>query len=143
MPTHNDHPLSGRAALVTGVSRRNGIGFAVSRRLLGMDAAVFAHSWTPHDAGQPQGADPAGIEGVIAALAHGGGRVEHREADFADPDAPAAVVAAANAALGHVDILVVNHARSGNGTLDQLTAGEIDAFLHENVRSALLLVKEF
>jgi 3-oxoacyl-[acyl-carrier protein] reductase len=40
-------------------------------------------------------------------------------------------------------VLVVNHARSGLGRLDELTAAEIDAFLHENVRAALLLVKEF
>jgi 3-oxoacyl-[acyl-carrier protein] reductase len=40
-------------------------------------------------------------------------------------------------------VLVVNHARSGLGRLDELTAAEIDAFLHENVRATLLLVKEF
>jgi 3-oxoacyl-[acyl-carrier protein] reductase len=40
-------------------------------------------------------------------------------------------------------VLVVNHARSGHGRLDELTAEDIDAFLHENVRASLLLVKEF
>ena len=40
-------------------------------------------------------------------------------------------------------MLVVNHARSGLGRLDELTADELDAFLHENVRASLLLVKEF
>ncbi len=40
-------------------------------------------------------------------------------------------------------MLVVNHARSGHGGLDDLTAEEIDAFLHENVRASLLLVREF
>jgi len=40
-------------------------------------------------------------------------------------------------------MLVVNHARSGHGRLDELTADEIDAFLHENVRASLLLVREF
>jgi 3-oxoacyl-[acyl-carrier protein] reductase len=53
------------------------------------------------------------------------------------------VVAAAREALGPIDILVVNHARSGHGRLDQLTAEEIDAFLHENVRASLLLAREF
>jgi 3-oxoacyl-[acyl-carrier protein] reductase len=37
----------------------------------------------------------------------------------------------------------VNHARSGDGRLADLTAEHIDAFLHENVRASLLLVKEF
>jgi 3-oxoacyl-[acyl-carrier protein] reductase len=40
-------------------------------------------------------------------------------------------------------VLAVNHARSGDGRLGELTADHIDAFLHENVRAALLLVQEF
>jgi 3-oxoacyl-[acyl-carrier protein] reductase len=137
-----DAPLGGRVALVTGVSRREGIGFATSRRLLGLGADVCIQSWTPHDAAQPWGADPAGIEGVVAAL-RAGGRVEHIEADFADAAAPAEVMAAAVAAFGHIDILVVNHARSGSGALADLQPGEIDAFLHENVRASLLLVQAY
>jgi 3-oxoacyl-[acyl-carrier protein] reductase len=69
--------------------------------------------------------------------------VPFAEADFADPDAPGHVVAAATAAVGPLDILVVNHARSGHGRLAEVTATELDAFLHENVRAALLLVREF
>jgi 3-oxoacyl-[acyl-carrier protein] reductase len=131
--------LAGRAALVTGVSRSNGIGFAIARRLIGLGASVFVQSWTPHDAAQPHGADPAGLDAVLASLGPAG----HVEADFADPDAPAAVVEAAVAALGPLDILVVNHARSGDGRLGELTAEAIDAFLHENVRASLLLVQAF
>ena len=52
-------------------------------------------------------------------------------------------MAAAARALGPLDILVVNHARSGHGRLANLTADEIDSFLHENVRASLLLVREF
>ena len=65
------------------------------------------------------------------------------EADFADPDAPARVVQAAHDALGPLEILVANHARSGHGRLGELTAAHIDDFLHENVRASLLLAKEF
>lgn len=138
-----DSPLHGRVALVTGVSRRSGIGFAVASRLLGLGAAVFVQSWTAHDEAQPWDADPIGVEGVIGLLAADGGQVGHVEADFADPAAPAAVVDAAGSAFGHIDMLVVNHARSGQGGLAQLSASEIDGFLHENVRAALLLVREF
>jgi 3-oxoacyl-[acyl-carrier protein] reductase len=140
---HAHSPLSGRVAVVTGVSRRAGIGFAIARRLLALGANVFVQSWVPHDARQPWGADPEGLEGLLSELGDVGTRVEHFEADFADPAAPRAVMAAAHAAFEHVDILVVNHARSGHGTLQEVTAGELDAFLHENVRAALLLVKEF
>jgi 3-oxoacyl-[acyl-carrier protein] reductase len=137
-----DLPLEGRVAVVTGVSRRAGIGYAVAERLLGLGASVFVQSWTPHDAAMPWGGDPAGIDAVVGSLARPGRRVEHLECDFADPDAPGAVFAAAGHAFGHVDILVANHARSGRGTLAELTAADVDAFLHENVRASLLLVRE-
>jgi 3-oxoacyl-[acyl-carrier protein] reductase len=99
-----------------------------------MGASVFTQGWSRHDERQSWGAEPGGTEAVARELG-----VDFLEADFADPDVPAAVVEAA----GPLDILVVNHARSGHGRLDELTAAEIDAFLHENVRAALLLVREF
>jgi len=130
--------LTGRNALVTGVSRRAGIGSAITRRLLGAGAAVFIHGWTPHDEMQRWGAEPGGTGAIAAELG-----VPFVEADFADADAPEHVVAAAASAIGPLDILVVNHARSGHGGLETLTAAQIDAFLHENVRASLLLVRDF
>jgi 3-oxoacyl-[acyl-carrier protein] reductase len=131
--------LEGRVALVTGVSRRAGIGFAIARRLLRDGCSVFAQGWTPHDAVQTWGADPE----TSVALAELDRSARYVEADFADPDAPAAVVAAAREAFGHIDLLIVNHARSGHGRLAETTADQLDAFLHENVRAAILLVREF
>jgi 3-oxoacyl-[acyl-carrier protein] reductase len=131
------HP-GGRNALVTGVSRRAGIGYAIARRLMEAGAAVFVQGWTEHDAAQPWGSEPGGTETVAAELA-----APFAEVDFADPTAPEQLVAAAAEALGPLDILVVNHARSGDGRLAELSAAEIDAFLAENVRAALLLVREF
>lgn len=130
--------LAGRNALVTGVSRRGGIGFAITRHLLNAGASVFVQGWTAHDAAQPWGAETGGTEAVARELG-----VPFIEADFADPASPAEVVSAARSALGPLDLLVVNHARSGLGRLGELTAEEIDAFLHENVRASLLLVQEF
>jgi 3-oxoacyl-[acyl-carrier protein] reductase len=130
--------LDGRQALVTGVSRRAGIGFAIARRLLDAGASVFIHGWSRHDAEQPWGAEPGGTEAVARELG-----VPFVEADFAEAGAPALVVGTAHKALGSLDLLVVNHARSGHGRLSELTAEELDAFLHENVRASLLLVKEF
>ena len=101
-------------------------------------ASVFVQGWTEHDARQPWGAEAGGTESVARELGVG-----FVEANFADPAAPAAVLGAAAEALGSLDILVVNHARSGHGRLEDLAADELDAFLHENVRASLLLVREF
>lgn len=144
-------PLAGRVAMVTGVSRRVGIGMAVARRLAGLGADLFVTSWTAHDREQPWGADPGGTEAVLAELRPGPtasgdlvvGRVEHLEADFLDPEAPSQVMAAAVQAFGHVDVLVCNHARSSGGGLGQLTAAELDASFAVNTRAVLLLVQAF
>jgi 3-oxoacyl-[acyl-carrier protein] reductase len=128
-----------RAAVVTGVSRRNGIGFAVARRLLASGTGVFIHSWSAGD----ECPDEGGLTAVLAELEQAGSPVTHVEADFAHPESPAAVLRAAHDALGHIDILVVNHTLSRLGALDELTAEDLDAHLHVNVRAALLLVKEF
>ncbi len=65
------------------------------------------------------------------------------EADFEDPESPAAVIRAAQDALGHVDILVVNHTLEQRSSLAELTAQDLDAHFQVNVRASLLLVKEF
>ena len=135
--------LAGRVAVVTGVSRRAGIGFGVASRLAALGANLFVHSFAPFDTAQPWGADSAGITPLLAELRGFGVKVEHLEADFADPDAPQAVMAAAVQAFGAVDILVANHAYSTLGTLEELTADEIDAHLQVNVRGSLLLVQAF
>lgn len=136
-------PLKGRVAVVTGVSRRIGIGYAIARRLLEGGADVFVQSLTRYDAERDWGADPDGIEALLAELRSTGPRVEHLEVDFLDPAAPEKVIAMAVQTLGQVDILVANHAYSLMGTLEDLTADHIDAHLQANVRGTLLLVKHF
>jgi 3-oxoacyl-[acyl-carrier protein] reductase len=85
-------PLRGRVAMVTGVSRRAGIGYAIARRLAGLGASLVIHHYAPHDRDQPWGADPGGLEAVIGgvteALADPDAAVWHQEADLSDPDSP-------------------------------------------------------
>jgi 3-oxoacyl-[acyl-carrier protein] reductase len=135
--------VGARRVLVTGVSRRPGIGFAITRRLLADGASVFAHSWTAHDAAQPHRADPTGIGGVLRALGAPDPRLAHAESDLARPETPAALVSAAVDRFGGLDTLVCNHARSSAGGLGELTAEELDLCWAVNVRATLLLVQEF
>jgi 3-oxoacyl-[acyl-carrier protein] reductase len=135
--------LAGRVAVVTGVSRRAGIGFAVTRELLNAEANVLVQSWTPHDAGQPWGSDPAGLAGVLEALGGVGGALEHVEADFADARMPAWVIEQAVRRFGHVDVLIANHARSSKQTLEDVTASELDLAWAVNARASVLLTQAF
>lgn len=132
-----------RVALVTGVSRRRGIGFAVARRLLADDLHVVIHSWAPHDAEQSWGADRDGVAGVLEALGGIGPRLAHVEADLADPAAPARVVSHALQAFGAIDVLVANHARSSSLSLADVTAAELDLCWAVNARAVVLLVQAY
>jgi 3-oxoacyl-[acyl-carrier protein] reductase len=139
MPTE---PLSGRVAVITGVGRRVGIGYAIARRLLDSGASVFAHAWTPYDV-EGYDVDPDEADFVLSGLRGTGGRVEQYQADFGEPQAPVDLFKAAREAFGQIDILIVNHTRSSHAPLEDLTAEHLDDCLHENVRASLLLVKEF
>ena len=141
-------PLRGRTALVTGVSRRVGIGYAVARRLAALGASLFLHSYAPHDRDQPWGEDPSGVQAVVAgvrdALAAVDASVHHMELELALPEAPARLIEAAADAFGHLDILVCNHARSGgDGPLGTLDAKMLDAHWAVNTRSTILLTQAF
>ncbi|MGW4081974.1 SDR family oxidoreductase [Streptomyces sp. NPDC004822] len=138
-------PLRGRTALVTGASRRGGIGHAVARRLAAYGASVYLHHHVPHDAAMPWGADrPEDVmASVREALGDPGARVASGPGDLSDPAAPAELVATAASALGgRLDILVANHALSGSdGTLDEIDAAMLDAHWAVDTRSVLLLVQ--
>jgi 3-oxoacyl-[acyl-carrier protein] reductase len=129
--------------LVTGASRRAGIGYATCRRLASYGASVYVHHFAPHDADQPWGADDVAsvVDGVrevaTAPVAHG-------SADLASPDGPAALVDAVVAELGGLDIVVCNQALSGSdGPLSSQTAAMLDAHWTVNARASLLLAQSF
>ncbi|OZD09287.1 3-ketoacyl-ACP reductase [Rhodococcus sp. 06-235-1A] len=141
---NSDVPARGRTVLVTGVGRRQGIGFAVTRRLLQDETTrVFAQSYDGYDVTEPWGADTPGAGQVLAELSTATDRLGHLDIDFVDPTAPVTLFDAAESRLGTIDSLVVNHARSQLGDLDSMTAKSLDVTWAVNVRASLLLVQEF
>lgn len=143
--THHDLSLAGRTALVTGVSRRQGIGYAVARELAGLGASVFMHHYAPHDADQPWGADDldavhAGVREALRGEAGSGSA----SADLREPAQVDELFDAAQALTGALDVLVCNHARSGgDGSILDMSPEALDAFWETNTRSTLLLTRRF
>ncbi|OOC56352.1 MULTISPECIES: SDR family oxidoreductase [Nocardiopsis] len=139
-------PLRGRTALVTGASRRGGIGYAVARRLAAHGASVMLHHHRPHDEEMPWGGDDLGevIDGVRAVLGDPGARVADVGADMADPGSPARVVGAAVAEFGRLDVLVANHARNGgDASLAEVTPDMLDGHWAVDARAPILLAQAF
>ena len=138
-------PLAGRTAVVTGVSRRQGIGFAIASRLAAMGASLCVQHFVPHDSAQPWGADRVDrLVDELAASLRPGARMLDFSLDLGDPAAPEELVAVAAERLGHLDILVCNHAMSGyDGPLSEMTAGMLDRHWQVNARSTLLATAAF
>ncbi|WP_105031064.1 SDR family oxidoreductase [Arthrobacter ruber] len=137
--------LAGRTFVVTGVSRRRGIGYAVAARLADLGAGLFLHHYAPHDADQPWGADS--VDDVVASLRgrlRDGAPLADASIDLAQHDGAERLVVEARSALGHLDGLVCNHARSGgDGRLDEISWKDLDAHWQVNTRSTILATKHF
>lgn len=123
---------SPRTALVTGVSRRIGIGWGVVERLLADGWTVTASGWPAHDGEMPWGADAEApdIPGVF-----------WTPADLLDPLTPSRLVERHVARLGGLDALVAVHARSSEQNLESVTAEELDLSFAVNARATVLLVQ--
>lgn len=135
-----------RVALITGVSRRVGIGAAVARRLAAAGYRLQLTGLPEYDAAQPYGGDPDGVPALLAELSQLTGApdaVHHEAADLASPAAPADLVAGTVRRHGRIDVVVAVHAYSTHTPLGRLDATEIDRHLIVNVRANLLLAEAF
>ena len=138
-------PLQGKTALITGVSRRRGIGFAVASRLAALGAGVFIHHFQPHDVDLPWGGDDLdAVRGELRSALAPGAAFGDLSADLQDPAEIDRLIGEARALTGRLDILVCNHARSGgDGSILDMTAETLDGFWASNTRSTLLLTRAF
>lgn len=120
------------SALVTGVSRRVGIGWAVAQRLHRDGWRLSLTGWPAHDEEQPWGGDD-----FVPDLPE----ATWRAADLSDPLVPGSLVEEHMRRHGSLDALVAVHARSSEQDLESLTAAELDASFAVNTRATVLLVQ--
>jgi 3-oxoacyl-[acyl-carrier protein] reductase len=135
--------LKSKGALITGVSRRNGIGFGIAKRLASSGADLLLHSFSPYDRAMDNVGVVSDPKELIEELKEYGTNIGHIEADFLDPKSPANVIHRAVKSLSRVNILILNHTHDTLKNLEDLTSEEIDRHLIINVRAALLLIQEF
>lgn len=119
-----DLRITGRTALVLGAT--SGLGRAVSHALAGEGAHVVV-----------VGRRRRLVEEIAASLPSAAGVV----ADLTDPDAPARIMAEAEAAFGSVDVLVLNGGGPAPGPAADLAEEDVDAAVSLLVRPHVALVR--
>jgi|SRR5579883_1052460 len=131
--------LRDKIAIVTGASRRQGIGAAVCRALAAQGVHLLFTTWQPFDSSQPHGIDLDGPSTLLEELHAAGVRAVHLAIDLSDPESPQQVLDTTIAQLGHPSILVNNAAYSAVAPYDHLTAELLDAHYAVNLRATALL----
>ncbi|WP_231510477.1 SDR family oxidoreductase [Fischerella sp. PCC 9605] len=138
-----DYGLSGKVALVTGVSRHIGIGSAIAHSLAKAGASVFTTYYRPYDELMPWRSQATEAEEIIESLKLVGVKAEGFEANLAEPDIPKQIFNRVEQSFGFVDILVNNATHDQQANIYSLSADLLDAHYAVNVRATTLLCAEF
>jgi 3-oxoacyl-[acyl-carrier protein] reductase len=128
-------------ALVTGASRRQGIGAAIARALARDGWDVATTFWQAYDA-RVHGSDPADVGQLRSELEGCGAKTVAVEADLAQIESAASVFDAVERALGPVAGLVLSHCESVDSDLLGTTVESFDRHFAVNARGTWLLVRE-
>ncbi|TBR57932.1 oxidoreductase [Westiellopsis prolifica IICB1] len=138
-----DYGLTGKVALVTGVSRHIGIGAAIAHSLAEAGVNVFTIYYRPFDELMPWGSKSTEAEEIIESLKLLSVKAEGLEANLAEPHIPEQIFDRVEKSFGFVDILVNNAAHDQQADIYSLSADLLDAHYAVNVRGTTLLCAEF
>ena len=138
-----DYGLEGKVALISGVSRRIGIGAAVALALAKTGCNIFTTWYSPFDS-LAYGIDSINeAQEILELVRVEGVQASGLQADLSDPQTPSRIFDAAEQSLGPVDILINNAAYSLNADILNVTAELMDAHYAVNLRGAVLMCAEF
>lgn len=132
-----------RIAIVTGASRRRGIGAAICRALAADGVDIFFTYWRAYDRTMPWGADEDEPARLRDELLRVGVRCESAEVDLSRPDTPLQVMNQVEAQLGQASILINNATYSTHGGYEVLDGQTLDLHYAVNMRGTMLLSVEF
>lgn len=130
-------------ALITGVSRKIGIGAAIAQKLASCGWDIAITYWKPYDKSMEWGSDPADLNEIILSIEKTGARIEAIEADLSDTEVPAHVFDWVQNKLGPVNALILNHCHSVDSDILNTSVEDFDKHFAINTRASWLLIREF
>lgn len=129
--------FAGKTALITGVGNKNGIGLAVARALAERGCNIsFSHFRS--DFGTE-----LSVENAVQELKEFGTEINGIDIDLSRSHAAEELFSSAVKKFGKVDILINNAACSEHDDVETISADSIDRHYFVNVRTPMLLVREF
>ncbi|MCJ0871915.1 SDR family NAD(P)-dependent oxidoreductase [Streptomyces sp. AP-93] len=117
--------LKDKVAVVTGGTR--GLGRAIAERFLDEGATVVCAARNPYD-----------IENLVRQLPD---RVLYHETDVTDPDSVEALMDAAVATYGRIDVLVANAGVNRDGKVERISPEDWRAMMDTNVNGTFLCLQ--
>jgi 3-oxoacyl-[acyl-carrier protein] reductase len=130
-------------AIVTGVGRREGIGFAVAERLARDGFDVGFNNWIPYDQRMSYGADVTTADELTTRITELGRRAAAVEADLEIPESTSSLFDSIESSLGPVAALVLCHCESVDSGILNTTVESFDRHFAVNARATWLLIREF
>jgi 3-oxoacyl-[acyl-carrier protein] reductase len=135
--------MNRKIAVVTGVSRVQGIGYAICTELAKKGVDIFFTYWTNYDNEMPWKVDADEPEFIQRELKKLGVQCEKLELDLSLPPSVASLFDEVESKLGYATILVNNATYSMQTGIDSLSATELDKHYEVNLRATTLLALEF
>jgi 3-oxoacyl-[acyl-carrier protein] reductase len=130
-------------ALVTGASRRRGIGAAIALSLARAGWNVATMGWRAYDQRMPWRSDPTDAAWLRDQIGAAGARTVAVDADLTLVETPARVFDTVEAALGEVTALVLAHTEGVDSDIMTTSVESFDRHFAVNARASWLLVREF
>jgi 3-oxoacyl-[acyl-carrier protein] reductase len=130
-------------ALVTGASRKIGIGAAIVLALAEAGWDVATTFWRPYDATMPWGSESNEADAILDQARGYSARAISVEADLSDAVSPARIFDAVEEALGPVTALVMSHCQSVDSDIYTTSVESFDLHFAVNARATWLLIREF
>ncbi len=130
-------------ALITGASRKQGIGSTIAIELSKNGWDIALSYWKDYDKSMPWGNNDDDMEYIKKEIIKNGSRCYTIEADLSKPDAPKEIFADISENFGMVSAIVLSHCHSVDSSILTTSIDSFDRHFDINTRASWLLIKEF